>query len=127
MNLKILNIQSLIILLSGLLFAQNNNISGFKNDRVDLLLCLYDKEFNQQKRVEIIREIDGIYSDIHPAAGGIARNYQRLMWWDVFGYPEFMVSRYGGDYRSIFSYWWFDPEKEARLEDAMKNNKQLYC
>tara|TARA_S200000501_G_C20868918_1_gene763349 strand:+ start:2164 stop:4089 length:1926 start_codon:yes stop_codon:yes gene_type:complete len=103
----------------------NNNISGFKNNRVDELLDLYDKEFEQQKRIEIIREIDGIYSDIHPAAWGIARNYQRLMWWDVFGYPEHMVSRFGGDYTSIFSYWWFDPEKVERLENAMENGTSL--
>ena len=103
----------------------NNNITGFKNNRVDELLDLYDVEFNQQKRAEIIREIDGIYSEVHPAAWGIARNYQRLMWWDVFGYPEFMVSRYGGDYRSIFAYWWFDPEKQKRLEEAMKNGTSL--
>jgi len=103
----------------------NNNITGFKNERIDELLDIYDKEFDQQKRIEIIREIDGIYSEIHPAAWGIARNYQRLMWWDVFGYPEHLVSRYGGDYRSIFAYWWFDPEKVARLEDAKKNNTSL--
>ncbi len=102
-----------------------NNISGFKNDRVDELLDIYDKEFNQAKRVKIIQEIDGIYSDMHPAAWGIARNYERLLYWNKFGYPEFMVSRYTGDYRSIFRYWWVDPEKEKALEDAMNNNTSL--
>ncbi|MBL7052475.1 MAG: hypothetical protein ISS00_01875 [Candidatus Marinimicrobia bacterium] len=103
----------------------NNNFVGFKNDRVDELLGIYDREFDQAKRVEIIREIDGIYSDIHPAAWGIARNYQRMLWWDKFGHPEYVVSRYGGDYRSIFANWWIDPEKEARLKKAMKNGDSL--
>ena len=105
--------------------SNNNNISGFKNARVDTLLDLYDVEFNQQKRVEIIREIDGIYSHAHPAAWGIARNYQRLLWWDKFGHPEYVVSRYTGDYRSIFSYWWVDPEKEARLNKAIEKGEAL--
>ncbi len=103
----------------------NNNIGGFKNDRVDELLVEYDKTFSQARRVEIIREIDGIYSDIHPATWGIARNYQRVLYWDKFGYPEYMVSRFVGDYRSAFSLWWFEPEKEAALEAAMTNNTDL--
>ena len=36
-----------------------------------------------------------------------------------------MVDRFVGDKESVFFLWWFDPEKEARLEDAMQNNKQL--
>ncbi len=102
-----------------------NNISGFKNDRVDELCEIYDRTFEQSKRVEIIREIDGIYSEIHPAAWGIARNYQRLLYWNKFSYPEYMVSRYGGDYRSIYTYWWIDSEKEQTLEEAMQNNTSL--
>ena len=102
-----------------------NNISGFKNDRVDELCAEYDVTFDQARRVEIIREIDGIYSDIHPAAWGIARNYQRVLYWDKFGYPEYMVSRYTGDYRSAFTLWWFEPEKEKALEAAMTNDTRL--
>ncbi|MCF7823882.1 MAG: hypothetical protein K9N35_06880 [Candidatus Marinimicrobia bacterium] len=103
----------------------NNNISGFKNDRVDELLMEYDTTFSQARRVAIIREIDGIYSDIHPAAWGIARNYQRILYWNKFGFPEYMVSRFVGDYRSAFSYWWFEPEKEEALQEAMANNTSL--
>ncbi len=102
-----------------------NNISGFKNARVDELCEEYDVTFDQARRVEIIREIDGIYSDIHPAAWGIARNYQRVLFWDKFGYPEYMVGRYTGDYRSAFTLWWFEPEKEKALEEAMTNDTSL--
>jgi len=102
-----------------------NNIGGFKNDRVDELCDEYDVTFDQARRVEIIREIDGIYSDIHPAAWGIARNYQRVLYWDKFGYPEYMVGRYTGDYRSAFTLWWFEPGKEAALKKAMANDEDL--
>lgn len=103
----------------------NNNISGFKNARVDELLDIYDKEFDQQKRVEIIREIDGIYSEIHPAAWGIARNYQRIMYWNKFGMPEHMVTRYEGNENDIFAYWYIDPEKDKALNSARKNDSNL--
>jgi len=103
----------------------NNNIGGFKNERVDVLLAEYDKTFSQARRVEIIREIDGIYSDIHPAAWGIARNYQRILYWDKFGYPEYMVTRFTGDYRTAFTHWWIEPEKEKALKEAMANNTNL--
>lgn len=103
----------------------NNNISGFKNNRVDELLDIYDQEFNQDMRVEIVREIDGIYSEIHPAAWGIARNYQRIMYWDKFGIPEYMVTRYQGDENDIYAYWYIDPKKEAGLKSAMENDENL--
>ncbi len=103
----------------------NNNVWGFKSDRVDELLDEYDVCFDQERRVEIIREIDGIFNDVHPIAFSIARNYSRMMWWDKFGYPDWMLSRYVGEYWDSFYYWWIDPNKEERLEDATQSDKQL--
>jgi microcin C transport system substrate-binding protein len=97
-----------------------NNISGFKNGRVDDLLMEYDVAFDQTHRVEIIREIDGIYSDIHPAAWGIARNYQRVLFWDKFGYPNYMVGRFIGDHRSVLKYWWYEPTKESTVVESIR-------
>jgi microcin C transport system substrate-binding protein len=103
----------------------NNNISGFKDSRVDELLDKYDITFNQEERIKIIREIDSLYAIQRPAALGTARTYQRLLYWNRYGYPEYMVSRYGGDWRSILTYWWLDPEKDAKLKEAMEKNVSL--
>ena len=103
----------------------NNNVYGFKNVRVDELLEEYDICFDQKRRIAIIREIDGIFNDVHPIAFGIARNYIRMMWWDKFGFPEWVFERHQGDRWSIFKYWWLDPEKKVELENAMKNNESL--
>jgi microcin C transport system substrate-binding protein len=103
----------------------NNNIYGFKNKRVDELCELYDKEFDIDKRVEILREIDGIVADTRVSAWTTHRPYQRLIFWDKFGYPEYMVSRYTGDYRSIYSLWWFEQEKVTRLYDAIAKDQDL--
>ena len=103
----------------------NNNVWGFKSPRVDELLDEYDVCFDQQRRIEIIREIDGIFSDVHPIAFSIARNYSRMMWWDKFGYPEWMFSRYVGEYWDSLYYWWYDKEKDNTLKEAVEKDNSL--
>ena len=103
----------------------NNNVWGFKSTRVDELLDEYDICFEQTRRIEIIQEIDGIFNEVHPIGFSIARNYSRLMWWDRFGYPDWMLSRYVGEYWDTLYYWWIDDEKAKNLDDAMENDKKL--
>jgi len=47
------------------------------------------------------------------------------MWWDKFGYPEWMFSRYVGEHWDVFDYWWYDEEKDVQLKDAIKSDKKL--
>jgi len=103
----------------------NNNVWGFKSERVDELLDEYDICFDQSRRIEIIREIDGIFNDEHPIAFSIVRNYSRMMWWDKFGYPHWMFSRYVGEYWDAFYYWWIDEEVQEQLTDAMEDGRKL--
>lgn len=103
----------------------NNNVWGFKSDRVDVLLQEYDTCFDQERRIEIVREIDGIFSDVHPTAWSIVRNYQRILYWDKFGFPDWMFTRYQGDYWDMFRYWWMDETKIQRLENAQANGQKL--
>ena len=103
----------------------NNNVWGFKSERVDGLLDEYDISFNQKRRSEIIREIDGIFNEEHPTSYSIVRNYIRMMWWDKFGYPDWMFELHQGDRWSIFKYWWVDPVKEKQLKAAMEDVEAL--
>ena len=103
----------------------NNNVWGFKSERVDELLDEYDICFDQSRRIEIIQEIDGIFNDEHPIAFSIVRNYSRMMWWDKFGYPHWMLSRYVGEYWDAFYYWWIDEEAQEQLTDAMEDGRKL--
>ena len=68
---------------------------------------------------------DKIVAEIHPVAYGIKRLYRRFLYWDKFGYPEYMVDRFVGNYESIFQLWWFDPEKAKILNNAMDNDEQI--
>jgi microcin C transport system substrate-binding protein len=98
----------------------NNNITGFKDKRVDELCDLYDREFDQQKRAAIIREIDGIVANQHHYALGWTAPFHRIAYWNKFGQPESYLSRVG-DQRDAVSYWWADPEKQRRLDAANRD------
>jgi len=98
----------------------NNNITGFKHTRVDELLVAYDREFDQRKRVEIIREVDGILANAHHYILEWDAPFQRIAFWNKFGYPEGHLTRVG-DSRDIVSLWWRDPRKEQELVRAMRD------
>jgi ABC-type oligopeptide transport system substrate-binding subunit len=91
-----------------------NNVTGIKNQRIDQLLPLYDREFNTQKRIEIIREIDGIVAGIHPYVLSWDTPYERIAYWNKFGQPDGYLSRIG-DSRDVVSLWWIDRQKEAHV------------
>ena len=102
----------------------NNNITGFKNKRVDELLGQYDKEFDQKRRIAIIREIDGIQANSHDYVLFWEPSYTRFAYWNKFGMPQGYFSRFG-DYHDVPGLWWIDPEKEAALKKAMGTNGKL--
>ena len=99
----------------------NNNITGFKDARVDALLKQYDVEYDQQKRAAIIQEIDGILANSYQYILGWDAPFTRIAYWNKFGMPEGVLTRIG-DYRDITSTWWIDPQREAELRKAMGDN-----
>jgi microcin C transport system substrate-binding protein len=99
----------------------NNNVTGFKNARVDELLGAYDREFDPQQRIAIIQEIDGIVADSYEYVLEWAGPFHRVAYWNKFGHPEGYLSRVG-DYRDMPSLWWVDPQKDAELRRALGDN-----
>jgi microcin C transport system substrate-binding protein len=100
--------------------ADNNNITGFKDKRLDELCALYDVEFDQQKRAAIIREIDGIVANQHHYALGWTAPFHRIAYWNKFGHPESYLSRVG-DHDDAVTMWWVDPEKQRQLDAANRD------
>ncbi|HKC57173.1 MAG TPA: extracellular solute-binding protein [Vicinamibacterales bacterium] len=101
--------------------SNSNNITGFKNKRVDELLPIYDKEFNQARRVAIIREIDGIVANSHEYILMWEAPYTRIAYWNKFGMPDGYFTRFN-DYHDIPTLWWIDPDKDAALKRTMGDN-----
>ena len=97
----------------------NNNIPGFKNARVDELCKLYNVEFDRQKQKEITREIDRIVFSEYPYALGWYASFNRICYWDQFGYPSYYFPRIQQTPSSaVIETWWFDPAKEAAMKKA---------
>jgi microcin C transport system substrate-binding protein len=95
-----------------------NNITGVKNARIDQILDLYDKEFDQQKRAVLIRELDGILANEHHYILTWEEPFQRIAFWNKFGHPESYLTRLG-DSREPPTLWWSDSRKDDQLKRAV--------
>lgn len=94
-----------------------NNLSGVKNDRIDELIGEYNVCFDQVRRIEIIREIDGILMEIQPYALSWYAPFDRVLYWNKFEQPDWYYTR-TGDWRVIPYLWWYDEDKAKKLEEA---------
>ena len=102
----------------------SNNITGFKNKEVDRLIEAQKSIFDVNKRNGIIRKIDRILCEETPYVLLWNVNYTRLLYWNKFGTPRTVLSKYGRE-SSAYAYWWIDPDAEADLADAIKTRKGL--
>ena len=108
-------------LLSSLADQNNtNNTTGFKNRRVDELIAQYDTAYDIPQRVKILQEIDKLFTDAHHWLFEWYAPYMRVVYWNKFGYPKGHFTRIG-DYTDIIGFWWFDPVKTQKLEQAKRN------
>ncbi len=101
-----------------------NNITGLMDERVDELIEKQKSIFDVEKRNEICRTIDQIVYQEHPYVLLWNINATRLLYWNRFGMPETVLSKYG-DERSAYTYWWYDPDADAALEAAKEEGHAL--
>ncbi len=104
----------------------NNNITGFKNARVDELCKEYDRMFNVADRIRAIREIDGILANEYHYVLWWYGPFTRIIYWNKFGTPQGYFSRTGdsmgaGNGPGIPQLWWIDPAKQSKLEQALRD------
>jgi microcin C transport system substrate-binding protein len=98
----------------------NNNITGFKNARVDELIKEYDLAYEIDDRVRILQEVDGLFTNAHHWVMEWYAPYQRVVFWNKFGSPRGHLSR-TGDYRDMIPMWWIEPDKVQKLEQALRD------
>ena len=104
-----------------------NNITGFKNARVDELCEAYDKMFDVEERVRALREIDGILANAYNYALQWNAPFARLVYWNKFGTPAGYLSRTGDSFGAgtgpgLPQMWWIDPAKDAELQQALRDS-----
>ncbi|MBW2664050.1 MAG: ABC transporter substrate-binding protein [Deltaproteobacteria bacterium] len=101
-----------------------NNITGFKNLEVDNLIEKQKEIFDVNERNKIYRKIDQIVYNAAPYVLLWNINYTRLLYWNKFGTPDIVLSKYGSE-SSANTYWWLDEDSRDDLYDAMKNKLYL--
>jgi microcin C transport system substrate-binding protein len=100
------------------------NITGYKNPKVDELIERQKTMFDVAARHAIVREIDALLCADAPYILLWNINYTRLLYWNRFGTPPQVLSKYG-DEGSSYWYWWFDEDSAADLQRAMEAGQPL--
>ncbi len=100
------------------------NITGFKNDVVDGMIEKQKTIFDIEKRNDIYREMDQILFNAYPYVLLWNIDYIRLLYWNKFGTPPTVLSKYGAENSALW-YWWSDPDAAAALSDSMTNQLPL--
>ena len=95
-----------------------NNLTGFKDPRVDALIEKQKTLFSITERNDICREIDGLVAAAVPYVLLWNTDVTRLLYWDTFGMPDTVLSKFG-DERSLLGYWWYDADSASELKAAM--------
>ncbi|MBT3191303.1 MAG: ABC transporter substrate-binding protein [Verrucomicrobia bacterium] len=101
-----------------------NNITGFEHEIVDALIEKQKTEFDVSRRHADCRKIDAIIAQSCPYALLWNLNYTRLLYWNKFGVPPTVLSKYGDASASLW-YWWYDEDSAADLEDSMQTDSPL--
>jgi microcin C transport system substrate-binding protein len=102
-----------------------NNISGFKDKRIDQICDQYDVEFDLNKRIALIRDLDGILMSQYQYINTWYLPADRIAFWNRYGMPKGTYSRIGDVAGSLApgipQLWWVDPEKTKKVDQAMRD------
>ena len=101
-----------------------NNITGFKNARVDELIEKQKTIFEISKRNAIYRQIDQLIFNEYPYVLLWNIDYVRLLYWNKFGTPAWVLSKYGNE-QSAYTLWWMDQDAVTDLNAAMRDRSLL--
>ena len=96
------------------------NWPGVADPRIDELIKKYDTEYNRTERIKLMRQIDKIACDYIGYAFTWYYPAERIAYHNKFGYNPGMLTK-TGDYLTIPGIWYFDPEKYAEYDAALKD------
>jgi microcin C transport system substrate-binding protein len=103
-----------------------NNISGFKDKKIDKICEEYDTEPDPKKRAALLHELDGLLTSQYQYILEWYPPAQRIAYWNKFGMPQGTFSSigdYGGSLApGIPQSWWIDPALAQRVDRAMRDS-----
>jgi microcin C transport system substrate-binding protein len=93
----------------------SNNITGFKNAKVDELIEKERQMRTKEERNDAYRQIDKLIADEVPYVLLWSIAEVRLLYWNKFGMPKTILPRYGREEGALVK-WWYDEDRAAELE-----------
>ena len=102
----------------------SQNYTGVKDEEVDRLIELQKVEYDMDKRIEILKQIDNRLAEIIPYLFLWQADHGRILYWNKYRTPEYVFDKFGQE-DSIITYWSEDPELVEALDQAKKENKSL--
>ena len=78
----------------------------------------YESETDHQKRIKILQKLDNVIFKQHPYVLDWYRATDWIAWWDKFGMPAGISHSMIDPRHSIWSTWWYQPERVERLNKA---------
>lgn len=108
--------------------AGGSNLPGYRNAEVDRLIDSLPGIYDVNKRIPIIKQIDRMIAKDVPYILFWEANYTRLFYKNIFGMPKTVFYKYSSDSvptSNIIQYWWFDPTKAKKYQEAVKKRIAL--
>ncbi len=99
----------------------SNNITGFKNDEVDALIAAEKSMMSAAERNAAYRRIDALVAAEVPYVLLWQTDSTRLLYWNKFGMPETVLSKFDRE-ESVISYWWYDRDRAEELDESVREN-----
>ena len=102
----------------------SQNYPGVQDDEIDRLIEMQKGEYDMDKRIEILKQIDNRLAEIIPYIFLWQSDHGRILYWNKYQTPEYVFDKFGQE-ESIITYWWEDPVMVKELDQAMETDQAL--
>ena len=102
----------------------SQNYPGVQDAEIDRLIDQQKVEYDMDKRIEIIKQIDDRLAEIIPYIFLWQSDHGRILYWNKFQTPDYVFDKFSQE-ESIITYWWEDPALATSLTEAMESDQSL--
>lgn len=102
----------------------SQNYPGVQDEEIDRLIELQKVEYDMDKRIEILKQIDNRLAEMIPYIFLWQADHGRILYWNKYQTPDFVFDKFGQE-ESILTYWWEDPALVEQLNEATESNQPL--
>ncbi len=104
---------------------QSNNLTNTVNPELDKLIDQYRESTDEEKRVQLAKEIQVKIHEVGAFVPTFMRDYFRTAYWRWWQFPEIPATRLSEGLFELFGtgLFWFDPDIKKETMEAMESGK----